>query len=74
MSDVSFLFDRFSQDELERLDSEGRVMMTDHSAFILINVYGPAISTEESAEERYAFKLRFYEVGSDLHIAYLALS
>lgn len=36
--------------------------MTDHGAFVLVNVYGPAISTEESAEERYAFKLRFYEV------------
>ena len=28
-----------------------------------MNVYGPAISTEESAEERYAFKLQFYRVG-----------
>ncbi|KAK9901314.1 hypothetical protein WJX75_005948 [Coccomyxa subellipsoidea] len=55
------LFDSFSQEELERLDSEGRVVMTDHGAFVLVNVYGPAISTEESAEERYAFKLRFYE-------------
>ncbi|EIE20130.1 DNase I-like protein [Coccomyxa subellipsoidea C-169] len=54
-------FFAFSQEELERLDSEGRVVMTDHGAFVLVNVYGPAISTEESAEERYAFKLRFYE-------------
>ncbi len=38
------------------------MVMTDHGAFVLVNVYGPAISTEESAEERYAFKLRFYEV------------
>jgi len=36
--------------------------MTDHGAFVLVNVYGPAISTEDSAEERYAFKLRFYKV------------
>ena len=36
--------------------------MTDHGAFVLINVYGPAISTEDSAEERYAFKLQFYKV------------
>jgi hypothetical protein len=28
---------------------------------VLVNVYGPAISTEERAEERYAFKLRFYQ-------------
>ncbi len=53
---------RFSQGELEKLDSEGRVIMTDHGAFVLINVYGPAISTEDSAEERYAFKLQFYKV------------
>lgn len=53
---------RFSQGELESLDSEGRVVITDHGAFVLVNVYGPAISTEESAEERYAFKLQFYKV------------
>lgn len=53
---------RFSQEELERLDAEGRVVITDHGAFVLVNVYGPAITSEESAEERYAFKLRFYEV------------
>ena len=53
---------RFSQGELEKLDSEGRVILTDHGAFVLINVYGPAISTEDSAEERYAFKLQFYKV------------
>ncbi|BDA45375.1 probable DNA-(apurinic or apyrimidinic site) lyase 2 [Coccomyxa sp. Obi] len=55
------LLDRFSQEELERLDAEGRVVITDHGAFVLVNVYGPAITSEESAEERYAFKLRFYE-------------
>lgn len=53
---------RFSQVELEKLDSEGRVILTDHGAFVLVNVYGPAISTEDSAEERYAFKLQFYKV------------
>ena len=47
---------------METLDSEGRVIMTDHGAFVLVNVYGPAISTEDSAEERYAFKLQFYKV------------
>ena len=53
---------RFSQGELEKLDSEGRVVLTDHGGFVLVNVYGPAISTEDSAEERYAFKLQFYKV------------
>ncbi len=46
------------------MDSEGRVVVTDHGAFVLFNVYGPAITSEESAEERFAFKLRFYEVHS----------
>ena len=58
---------RFSQGELENLDSEGRVILTDHGAFVLVNVYGPAISTEDSAEERYAFKLQFYRVGCCRH-------
>ena len=39
-------------------------MITDHGLFVLINVYGPAISTEESAEERFAFKLRFYQASA----------
>ncbi len=49
--------------DLERLDSEGRCVMTDHGAFVLFNVYGPAMSSSESAEERMAYKLQFYEVG-----------
>ena len=36
-------------------------MVTDHGAFVLFNVYGPAISNEENAAERYAFKLDFYK-------------
>ena len=39
-------------------------MLCTVGAFVLVNVYGPAISTEERAGERYAFKLRFYEVNS----------
>lgn len=46
----------------QELDSEGRVVMTDHGAFVLINVYGPAISSEERLEDRFAFKLQLYEV------------
>lgn len=40
----------------------GRVVITDHGGFVVVNVYGPAISSPESAEERLAFKLRFYQV------------
>ncbi len=49
-------------DQLRALDSEGRVLLTDHGAFVLVNVYGPAISSEERAEERMAFKMQFYRV------------
>lgn len=40
------------------------MLLTDHGAFVLVNVYGPAISSEERAEERMAFKMQFYRVGS----------
>ena len=36
--------------------------MTDHQAFILFNLYGPAISSEENAADRFAYKLQFYKV------------
>lgn len=38
--------------------------MTDHTAFVLFNVYGPAISSEENAAERFAYKLDFYRVNT----------
>lgn len=53
---------RQSREELEHIDSEGRCVVTDHSHFVLFNVYGPAISNEENAAERFAFKLAFYRV------------
>ena len=48
--------------ELVRLDSEGRVVVTDHDKFILYNVYGPAITSEDSskASERMDFKMQFF--------------
>ena len=55
------MFCRHSREELEHIDSEGRCVVTDHGAFVLFNVYGPAISNEENAAERYAFKLDFYK-------------
>lgn len=53
---------RFTQDELLAIDLEGRCVITDHGQFILFNLYGPAITNEESAEERFAYKLRLYKV------------
>jgi exonuclease III len=54
---------RFGADELRDVDAEGRVVITEHSNIVLFNVYGPAITSEESAEQRSAFKLLFYKVG-----------
>jgi AP endonuclease 2 len=36
--------------EQQALDAEGRCVMTDHGAFVLFNVYIPALSCEESRE------------------------
>ena len=43
------------------IDSQGRCVITDHGAFVLFNIYGPAVTSELS--ERFAFKMRFYQVG-----------
>ncbi|KAG2489940.1 hypothetical protein HYH03_011572 [Edaphochlamys debaryana] len=47
-------------EELRRLDGEGRVLLLHLGPLALVNVYGPAISSEERAEERAAFKMEFY--------------
>lgn len=38
--------------------------MVPHNGFLVINVYGPVISSRESAEECLAFKLRFYQMAA----------
>ena len=52
----------FPIEELRNLDSEGRVVITDHSAFVLFNIYGPAVTSEDpdQARARAAFKMRFF--------------
>jgi len=47
---------------LADLDREGRALVTDHGVFLLVNIYGPALTSEEKLEERLAFKLNFYKV------------
>jgi len=47
---------------LADLDLEGRALTTDHGLFLLVNIYGPALTSEEKLEERLAFKLSFYKV------------
>lgn len=59
---------RFSVAELEAFDAEGRAVVTDHGEFVLFNVYGPAITNAETADERFAFKLRFFEVHRAAHM------
>lgn len=46
---------------LTELDSEGRCVMTDHQAFVLINVYCPALVSLD----RLDFKLAFHELLQD---------
>ncbi len=59
----------YSREEVEAIDGEGRCVVTDHQAFIIFNIYGPAISNEENAAERYAYKLQFYKVCFYLDLA-----
>lgn len=53
---------RFTQEELLAIDLEGRCVITDHEAFVLFNLYGPAITSEENAAERFAYKMQLYQV------------
>ncbi|EFN53799.1 hypothetical protein CHLNCDRAFT_136485 [Chlorella variabilis] len=54
------LADQYTVEELAELDGEGRVTVTDHGAFVLFNIYGPAITKQEVAEDRMQYKLRFF--------------
>ena len=56
---------RYKREELEMIDNQGRCVITDHGAFCLFNVYGPAVTNELS--ERFAFKMRFYQVDFSGH-------
>lgn len=55
------LCNRFTQEELLAIDLEGRCVITDHEAFVLFNLYGPAITSEENAAERFAYKMQLYQ-------------
>lgn len=48
---------------LTALDGEGRVVITDHGALVVINVYAPAITDPDKAEERMRYKMDFNKVG-----------
>lgn len=50
----------FSRDELLKVDSEGRCLITDHGHFILFNIYGPRAVQDDS--DRVQFKLTFFKM------------
>ncbi|XP_031402844.1 DNA-(apurinic or apyrimidinic site) lyase 2 isoform X2 [Punica granatum] len=50
----------FGKDELLQIDNEGRCIITDHSLFILFNLYGPRAVSDDT--ERIQFKLKFYKI------------
>lgn len=52
--------EEFSKDELLSLDSEGRCIITDHTHFVLFNVYGPRAGSDDT--ERIQFKKKFYRI------------
>lgn len=43
---------------IERFDNEGRIIVTDHGAFVLLNIYFP---NGGSGPERLQYKMEFYE-------------
>ncbi|KAJ9561896.1 hypothetical protein OSB04_007056 [Centaurea solstitialis] len=50
----------FDRDELLKIDSEGRCIITDHGHFVLFNIYGPRATCDDA--ERIEFKLSFYKI------------
>ncbi|KAL6560822.1 Aminopeptidase 2 mitochondrial [Orobanche hederae] len=50
----------FSNDELRRIDGEGRCIISDHEHFVLFNVYGPRAARDDT--ERTQYKLKFFKV------------
>ena len=59
----SELISEFTLEELQDLDSEGRVVITDHGAFILYNIYGPALTSDDPKQlaTRMEYKMKFYK-------------
>lgn len=50
----------FQRDELLKIDSEGRCVITDHGHFVLFNLYGPRADPDDA--ERIQFKATFYKI------------
>ncbi|GLT82644.1 hypothetical protein SLE2022_010030 [Rubroshorea leprosula] len=52
--------EEFSREELQKIDGEGRCIITDHGHFVLFNVYGPRAGSDD--EDRIQFKLDFFKI------------
>ncbi|EXC35351.1 DNA-(apurinic or apyrimidinic site) lyase 2 [Morus notabilis] len=52
--------EEFERDELLRVDCEGRCVVTDHTHFVLFNLYGPRAESDDL--ERIEFKLKFFKI------------
>ncbi|KAJ4844574.1 hypothetical protein Tsubulata_023592 [Turnera subulata] len=52
--------EEFEKDELHKIDCEGRCVITDHSHFVLFNLYGPRADSDDA--QRIQFKLTFYKI------------
>ncbi|OVA19651.1 Exodeoxyribonuclease III xth [Macleaya cordata] len=57
---VECLLEGTTKEELLKVDSEGRCVITDHGHFVLFNIYGPR--AEHDDKERTQFKLTFFNV------------
>ncbi|KAL6959945.1 DNA-(apurinic or apyrimidinic site) lyase [Sarracenia purpurea var. burkii] len=52
--------EEFTKEELLKVDSEGRCVITDHGHFVLFNIYGPRAESDDM--ERIQFKLTFFKI------------
>ncbi|PSS00476.1 DNA-(apurinic or apyrimidinic site) lyase [Actinidia chinensis var. chinensis] len=52
--------EEFTKEELLKVDSEGRCVITDHGHFVLFNIYGPRAQSDDV--ERIQFKDTFFKV------------
>ncbi|XP_020581466.1 DNA-(apurinic or apyrimidinic site) lyase 2 isoform X2 [Phalaenopsis equestris] len=53
-------FEQMTKEDLLKVDSEGRCIITDHGHFVLFNLYGPRADGDD--KERTHFKFLFYKL------------
>ncbi|XP_077231152.1 endonuclease/exonuclease/phosphatase family protein [Tasmannia lanceolata] len=52
--------EEITKEDLLKVDSEGRCIITDHGHFVLFNLYGPRADADD--KERVQFKLMFFKI------------